>query len=1103
MARIGFRLTGTVADIPVLDRLVMFFAPSVLTAPWGCWWRPEERSSFVWPLTTEGVTVDAVRAAGLSPVVVHVDARGIRIVDPSDDRPVAATPTTPPGSSGPGSVREAPSLAEAVRPLEIPGDARVPEALFVVPATGPVATFYFDRLLRLNRDDATVARWVDDDGDKLVLRVSEPPLYLLMRARDRDAEVTAFARLDELGRVWCEWGTTHPLVASLRQRVDPSVVLISKDGRWRTFAEAWTERSIFDALSPSLPLPRIDLETTPDVPRLEIRLRLVPGVPQPPELFFLTPEQLYDLEHLIQDLPHDDLRRLMASRLSGPDSEVYYVLRERAATRGEPLGPRIADFLGAVGFSKHEALDDLYLPVDRRLRPKMRRDELRRMLELDHHRLVIIEDDPHRGPRQIVVEDASEVPLTEWTQLVALDRRLALDALYERAVFAFPPVETVPLADERRTSSGARPPESRPRRAPERPKRRPRPEEPATETAPTADRIDLVAARERAKVLEGELAAGGVDAWSPWAELADLKAALGDAEDAAFAAECAAFYHPWGPAHAEPIDRVLLNRGGALDDDRLVNLAAAGALRPSDAARLMAATLARLVHREPIPPGVIESVLERTLDASFPVSRRQAWLLAAAWYRHADDPLGMTRAQEAAIGILNARGLSELYDVPVFVRRTLAFGQADAVDRADTSERVELERLWDEAVRPLPRDPPTVVYVRLLFGVGLARVGARDALREIVDHVEGAIHGYSAVNQLMFRLLLNRITYESAPTDPDEWSAKVQQTIGSSGSKEQKPARWLAKRCRWLGHPEPEDRPRSLTSNVLRKLEKSPDEGFRATFDALWMPKRGAAPLTEWELVAATEHLVLAAARTGATKTMTALLDGIDEISTSVNVPAHRVRLITASLRGAAAVDAEDRVEAALNELADLAERGELPWIREVKSTLRPALSALRRLGLAERAVDLLEALVNMPTKTPKDRVVLRATLADGFLQLSRFDEADALVRESLDAILSEALGYPDRAEATRVLFDSLRHWPARTRAEFGEEILANMSIFRDSYVMGVHFKPHQIMVTEALVDSLADVQTRKHDLLTAYQDAEEYVIRRKILNDWKELCGA
>ena len=70
--------------------------------------------------------------------------------------------------------------------------------------------------------------------------------------------------------------------------------------------------------------------------------------------------------------------------------------------------------------------------------------------------------------------------------------------------------------------------------------------------------------------------------------------------------------------------------------------------------------------------------------------RRLAWTVLAGWHHHARDRLGVTRAKEALLGGINERGVSELHDLPRFVRYALTReGDEGDLRRGDVRGHVE------------------------------------------------------------------------------------------------------------------------------------------------------------------------------------------------------------------------------------------------------------------------------------------------------------------------------------------------------------------------------------------------------------------------------
>ena len=272
--------------------------------------------------------------------------------------------------------------------LHLPGsdEARVDEACLWIRVGAPGAARTLERLLLLGRDDVTIAEVEDGPERAILVFVSRPPLYLLLRVRDEvDEGVTAFVA-STLGApatgaaaevLWVEWGHRHPLERSARAALARSghVGFLSGSGVLRDVAAPLALRSIHDALSPVLPLAAAaTLAPAPGVTRFPVRIRLVRGADVDPELWLFDAERLLALEDLLRGGSPDDAGRLTLGRVCGPDTRPRYVLREIQRPGAARLGTRVADLLGQPGFARAAGTDNLYLPVGRRLFPQLPRE---------------------------------------------------------------------------------------------------------------------------------------------------------------------------------------------------------------------------------------------------------------------------------------------------------------------------------------------------------------------------------------------------------------------------------------------------------------------------------------------------------------------------------------------------------------------------------------------------------------------------------------------------------------------------------------------------------------------------------------------------------
>ncbi|MEZ4408701.1 MAG: hypothetical protein R3A52_19850 [Polyangiales bacterium] len=665
MALHGLRLRGAAADIGAL-RALADAAPTLRDAPWTELTAPSRAGSLLVCAGLDATLAAKARSRGADVVRVTIED------EVATARPLKSGGLSDLGEAwSPVTSRSAPTLVETLRPVRVHGDPLVDEAIFVVPREGEAAHRTLERLMTMGRDDVSVAQVTGDDGEELLVRVAHPPMYLLMRAREEPSEgVRAYARHGD-APLWVRWGYEHPL-GSLARAPLSSVgrfALVDVDGRWRLAPADLPFASIYDVLEPRFEARRASLAHAPGELRFRVSLRLGPGPVADPELWLLTAEQFLALEPLVEAITPEEVGRFTVARTTGAEGTVY-VLQELLRPNVPRMGTRVSDLAGAQGFVRMAGTDNLYLPPGRRLTPSMRRDEMRRLLDLDQHRAVVITEDGD-GPRvvSVDVEAAAEVPLTRWVDYVATDRRMELERLDEGSVFDWPELEVM-KPPKAAASEGAEEPEKvrAPRQA-----REPRK---AREETPDwgarggdAESTETAEMRAEARALELALAAGGVDDPAPWLRLSELKRALNEPEDSALCGEAGIFY---GVGASEALAlasrlaaaRVRLGgRGAAIDE--LTEIATAAAPTPFDASLLGARVLEMtLREREVIDEGFLQQCVARFSEPTFPVSRRLAWAVLRGVLGRSGDKLGLTRAKERVLGGVNERGLSEAVDMP-------------------------------------------------------------------------------------------------------------------------------------------------------------------------------------------------------------------------------------------------------------------------------------------------------------------------------------------------------------------------------------------------------------------------------------------------------
>ncbi|MCA9719064.1 MAG: hypothetical protein KC468_30630, partial [Myxococcales bacterium] len=341
---LGVRLRGDAADAGTLALLVEA-CPELAEQQWTCLADGATRASVLVSVGLDARAAGILLRRGLDLVRVTLRVEGglvnasVQSLAPGPEADDESSPgvTGPLGeeASWPGvAITQGEQLVTSLRPLGVPGDPLVDEAMFVMRRDSPAPQGLLERLLLLGRDDAMVVELRPESGGDatLCVRVANPPLYLLMRARDGDeGDTRVYARAGRTP-LWIEWGFEHPLpriAAAALGRLDRSA-LVDATGRWRLLPpeSAWIARSVHDVIAPELLAARETLAPASGELRFEIFLRLAAGPPADPELWLLTPEQFLGLEDFIEAASSDELGRVSVARLAGQGG-VVYLLRER------------------------------------------------------------------------------------------------------------------------------------------------------------------------------------------------------------------------------------------------------------------------------------------------------------------------------------------------------------------------------------------------------------------------------------------------------------------------------------------------------------------------------------------------------------------------------------------------------------------------------------------------------------------------------------------------------------------------------------------------------------------------------------------------------
>ncbi len=1101
----GLRLLGDARDLAPLRTLVDV-APALLDAAWT-------------EITAEGrpgsIIVSAKFDAKLG---ATLQARGCEVVRVrSNKSSVTVTPLAEgkdsenwPSAAG----RDAGTLLEALRPRRAHGDPVVEEAVFWVPVESQGAQRTVERLLALGRDDVTVSEWDERGTRVLVLRAPNPPMYLLMRAREEPHEgVRAYARVE--GGLWIEWGYEHPLPAVAARTLAKAsrAAFVEHTGRWRIAPSPWAERSIFDAVIPTIDASRVDLVTSDGESRFTVHLRLTYAPETVPELWLLDAAQFAALESFVEASSADELARFTVARMEGPRG-VLYVLREIVRPNASRLGTRVADLLEIRGYSRVAATDNLYLPVGRRLAPIMRRDELRKLLGLDRAQAVVVHEDPD-GIALYSLNNVDEVPLSRWVEYVATDRRFGLDRMMETMVFELPGVSVASrpkVEREKRAKdkddSGESP---RPPAVTKTTKRaQPAPQE---ATQPVEVSEDEAKLREQARALEAKISTGGCDEPRAWAELAEVKSKLRQGEESAQCLEAAMFHGAIDRESAAllaTLRRKTLNAKGTPEE--LIDLAVRKVLIPAEASLLGAGTLELLAKGDGAFDMLAQQIVQRFSEPDLPVSRRLAWLVLSSVSKRANDKLGLTRSKEKLLGGMNERGLHEVYDLPGFVRFHLALDAASG-DGMESSSRADqiaaLETLWSKAVTTQIKElDANACFVRLLFAVGFTRVGAGTRAKDLVAQVEAEMPAFDAgasnvgdPNPILFRLYMARLANMATQGSAESWEREVESIMNAvPEARRRDRAELFRKRSEWL---------RSGTTTEIRPSwqHKGAEDALKAgEADPPTLPDAIAKvfespALFDHERTDAIERALKGALRTGNEQVLGATLDAATPRLDAIAILGHRASSIGACLQAAATLGDALAVERLLDRIVLIASTPDQTLsVRDLLLAVTPGIAALRKMGAGDAAARLLDALSPIAAKSSRDALRLRASLAEGFLQLRDAERALDLLDSTMDDTLTGSLDYNGRYDAMSAALTALRRWPVSARGARCDKVFDAIETFGDNFTTRRFYATYKLLVIEKLIDAVTDEVTLRSDKIRTFLEGEEQAVRRKVLADWRSL---
>ena len=652
-------------------------------------------------------------------------------------------------------------------------------------------------MLRLGNDRIGYrAIQTESSEEVMLLRVIEPPYYTLVDLLDSGSDKQATLYCEQAPRVWVRLRYQHPLATS----IDPPAghfLLIDPPNSFTFVAEA-PFQDIYQALEVRLPAPPQAWQPADLRPTLPISLKLTSsGTSQAAELWVIRKSAMQQLQELIER-SDDQLIQRLAFAVIPSDSEreePVVVLRVRPSRLPPPI--LICE---ATSYSTYLRLPNLFLPVDKRLQPPLRRDAVANLLADDNRKITwleVVEPDElgteehvnaarvfgklnYRSFQTHSVADSAFRPLSDWVEYIIDHHAAALDAWTASHRFEFSDFickddvqERPPASDnslDTRAASGTvsdikplPPTNSQTKKT----KTAAVPPTNSLAALPEATPVSTNELAERLKQVEAEFLQSPEPFDAParatgWHQLGQLNAELKHSLDATLSWTHLLWYagnvntdltDQWWQAELNCSERKQVNLKNIGDIVRHrsqkaadVTLVAAYVVRAvthqqeTDELRTMAAELTNYFERH---------------ESSMPI--RLVWLTALAMQRLiGGDALGLARVRDRILDRLYNHGLMGEFDIISFLRGS---GQSQHNQhRVVQSRWPELFALIDrwQASR-FAEHNKTKVYVKLQFAYCLVRIGevirGRQFMHEALERVKGRdpIHNW-LVKAFEFRI---------------------------------------------------------------------------------------------------------------------------------------------------------------------------------------------------------------------------------------------------------------------------------------------------------------------------------------------------------------
>jgi hypothetical protein len=1003
-------------------------------------------------------------------------------------------------------------------------------------------------VFRLGNDRQGFRILDDGAGRRALLRVIGPPYYSLLRALDREGDDAPRAYLERGSRVWVEIGQSHPLADRITPPPD-KLILIRAPRRWSLIEEG-RFRDIYEATE--FPVAEAPTSWKPAEPgaKIAVPLRVARGgAGDPAELWVLHEDPAEQIDELVRNAD-DHLIARLSFAIGESGGRAVGVIRARPSKQPPPVL-----VLKGLACRPYLRLPNLFLPVDARLHPPLRRDKVAELFAKEPDRVTWLVPGAGGSFTPESLPDRAFLPLAQWVDYVIDRDHEALLAWSESARFEFegfvcrdgqspepeaPRKPTRPRDDkaDRAAGEGQRPGAStaaakRFEKARDEAKAAGPPAPGPAAAGEAAQAIALDAARERIAALEEEFRALEAPLDDPgrlpiWRELAQLHARIGRGDEAALCWANAAWEQddpeavpmPPGTAPGASWEKVLEQSHPALGDVRAAALAA----------------IARAVPPERVGP--VARFLERH-EGMLPI--RLAWL---AWHSVArlagDDVLLLARARDRMLERLHLQGLRWDLDLPAFLRfQASGGGEQHQAVRDAIPELHRLARAW---VAPKsPNDGPyTPEFVDWAFAFGMARLGLAPEARDLAHRAASAEPPKDLAHQWIRDALGYRVAQalENQPFVtplPRELEGRLA-AMKAENRIDSMVAYMIEKWRQWSEILEPLSRfeATQLAQKEGELIEETKGLFYLADPEALGGRLLAlGAKAQEWPEPEARAHalaLLLGLAPQVGESVARELIARVPPILAKSKEPRRQSDLLERALFISGLYDLREPLRGFVAKFHDLI--GKLPpeSVMKMDAALGRGIRTLRRLGLRDEISALLNQVVRSmlpgheadpiaglaagPGKkaipAEKRSQILRILLhvASGWLDLGRDGPAMAIIDEAERQLFESELATDPKVTTYQTqlapsYLNALGRAPVAASLPKFARVLGSLPNISDSYSTKRYVVLSKVRVVDAAVLALASEEFTLGRAGRRWLDDDEFLVRRRIHRDVRKALGA